>query len=203
MTERPPPAREGDEIRLDRIVRHLERFPSDQTLPGLVLKDGHGSSARPARLGRSPCIWMSREVVDANDDAFNGELAHEYAHIVDPRAGRDWFAAFSGLTVLVLAAIGTYGISAMSQSGVGKFAAWAAGTAAVGAAACWFARFSHRGEFWADKRAAALLGDSGPVIAMLRRVEARHVLRGRRERLVSLLTHPHPSRRIRALQDDR
>lgn len=58
---------------------------------------------------------------------------------------------------------------------------------------------SHRRELRADALAAELLGDAGPVLAMLDDCQARHEQFGRMARVCGLLTHPSPTRRRREL----
>lgn len=58
---------------------------------------------------------------------------------------------------------------------------------------------SHRRELRADALASELLGDAGPVLAILDGCQARHDQLGRIARLCSLLTHPSPARRRREL----
>lgn len=79
------------------------------------------------------------------------------------------------------------------------FTAWFAGWLLLLAAACWTAFFSHRVELRADRGAVELLGGTGPVLAMLDRMEAVRSGYGAMQRLQASLTHPDPFRRRRAV----
>ena len=76
---------------------------------------------------------------------------------------------------------------------------WFVGMVLMCAAVCCHARISHRRELRADALAAQLLGDTGPVLAMLDDVQVMHERLGRMARLTGLLTHPSPSLRRREL----
>jgi Zn-dependent protease with chaperone function len=76
---------------------------------------------------------------------------------------------------------------------------WFVGMLLMCAAVCCHARISRRRELRADALAAKLLGDTGPVLAMLDDLQVVHVRLGRMARLSGLLTHPSPSRRRREL----
>ena len=79
---------------------------------------------------------------------------------------------------------------------------WLAGILLIGAGMCLEGWLSHRRELRADALAAKLLGDAGPVLAMLKDSCAKHERLGRAARLSALLTHPSPTRRRTALLAD-
>jgi Zn-dependent protease with chaperone function len=81
----------------------------------------------------------------------------------------------------------------------GRLGFWFAGTVLVCAGIRCSAWASHRRELRADALAAELLGDNGPVGAMVDGCQARHERLGRAARLSSLLTHPCPTRGRRSL----
>lgn len=72
---------------------------------------------------------------------------------------------------------------------------WLAGMLLICTSVYCSAWASHRRELRADALAAELLGDAGPVLAMLDDCQATHEQLGRMARLCGLLTHPSPARR--------
>lgn len=73
--------------------------------PELKLVDGSVSSAARGRFGRASRIYVSREAVDASLDTLRGDLAHEYAHLLDPDHWHNTALQVVGSVALRLAAI--------------------------------------------------------------------------------------------------
>ncbi len=187
-----------------KVLSVLDEIGPSVPRPLVRLTDSPGSWAMPGRLRARPRLWISRATVDAGPLALSGEVAHELAHLVEPR--RDRSATMPLGAALSLSALSFTVISLPQRISTGSPALWALAPAwlvsvAAAAAAVWLVcRVNHAREFRADRTAARLLGSTAPVRTMLTRIEADYVAQPWRHRLASRLTHPDPARRLRALQ---
>lgn len=198
-----PSAHEIDQERLFVVQRVYREIYRGGVTPELHLVDGPVSSAARGRFGRASRIYVSRDAVDASLDALRGDLAHEYAHLLDPDHWRDTAMQVVGWVALKLAAIVALMVyplvadaDASSWLVVGS---WLAGWPTLLASFCWAAHFSYKIELRADRTAAGLLGDVAPVIAMVERLAAVRAGHSRLQHLLARRSHPDPARRRRAL----
>ena len=196
----------SDAQRLLTIDRALREIAGDHVLPRVALTDSTDSWVLPGVRRRRARLWVSRRSVDAGPVALRGELAHEYAHLVDPNHWRDALRAITGWAALTLLAVTGWATPMLLTSTraaeisiVAIVMLWAAGWLCIACACWWFARISHRRELRADRSAAQLLGDVAPVLVMIDDVRALHSQRPRRQRAFARLTHPDPQRRHQAL----
>ena len=198
------PTDRGERDLLALVTAELERLVERRPLPAISLTDKPVSTAYPARGWRAARIEIRREAaVSRCADALRGEIAHEYAHVLDPAGARQFaltLLAFEigalGLAGWLVGAIAPWYDRAHSLLWLGF---WLAGILLIGAGMCLGGWLSHRRELRADALAAKLLGDAGPVLAMLEDSCAKHERLGRAARLSALLTHPSPTRRRTAL----
>ena len=173
-------------------------------MPLVRLTDSPGSWVIPGLLGASPRMLISRATVDAGPLALRGEIAHEVAHLVEPRRGRR--AKLTLAAALMLSALSFTAISFPQRISAGEpsvwlmAGAWLVSLLAAGGAVWLVCCVNHAREFRADHTAARLLGSTTPVLAMLTRIEADYVQLPWRHRFLSRLTHPDPARRARALE---
>ncbi len=140
-------------------------------------------------------------------DALRGEVAHEYAHVFRPDTWRHFaFSLLSteigavGLTAWLISVVVPWFDPAHRAHAPLYLGFWLAGMLLICTGVYCSAWASHRRELRADALAAELLGDAGPVLAMLDDCQARHEQLGRMARLCGLLTHPSPARRRRELR---
>jgi Zn-dependent protease with chaperone function len=182
------------------VITELERLAGDRPHPIVTLTDRLRSTAYPARPWRPARLAIRRALAAGGpSDALRGEIAHEYAHVLRPDTWRHFALSLLaadlgavGLVVWLTGVIAPWLDRAHSLLWLGF---WLAGTRLVCAALCCSAWVTHRRELRADALAAELLGDVGPVLAMLKDCQARHERLGQMARLSSLLTHPCPTRR--------
>ena len=198
-------ARLGDEERLHAVKRAFAEIRRDDVAVELELADGAVSSASRGRPGRPPRLSISRKAVDAGLAALLGDVAHEYAHLLDPHHWRDTALQVVGWMALMLAAIvavTVYPLIAEPGTPVqAVFAVWFAGWPILLAAFYWKAHFSYRIELRADRTAADLLGDVAPMLVMVDRLAGVRAGYGRMQRLLARSSHPDPARRRRALTE--
>ena len=200
----PPPDYPGEPDPLATVTAELERLACDRPVPAVALTDRPHSTAHLARPWRPARIEIRREIAGhGRTAALRGELAHEYAHVLRPDAWRHFARSLLateigalGLILWLTGVIAPWLDRTQSPLWLGF---WFAGTVLMCAGIRCSAWPSHRRELRADALAAELLGDNGPVLAMLDGCQARHEQLGRSARLCSLLTHPSPSRRRREL----
>jgi Zn-dependent protease with chaperone function len=196
---------ETDKRALAVVTAELERLAGDAPLPDVTLTDRLSSSAYPARPWRPARLAMRRELaVGGPSDALRGELAHEYAHVLEPETWRHF--AF----LLLAIELGMVGLVAWFTGILAPWADhhahallwlgfWLVGMVLMCAGVCCYAWSSHRRELRADALAAELLGDVRPVLAVLEDGQSTYERLGRMARLSALLTHPSPARRQREL----
>jgi Zn-dependent protease with chaperone function len=200
-------ARLGERDPLAVVTVELERLRGEDPTPAVALTDKPRSTAYPARPWRPARMEIRREMAARGPtDALRGEIAHEYAHVLRPDTWRHLFFT------LLSTEIGAIGVAAWLIGAVGPWldpahrahaalylAFSLAGMLLICAGVYCSARASHRRELHADALAAELLGEAGPVLAMLAESAARHEQFGRMARFCALLTHPSPARRRREL----
>lgn len=192
-----------DAQRLVRVERMLARVPGEWPNLKLSLTDSAGSKILTLPH-RPPHLLVSRTAADAHDQALLGELAHELAHLDDPIARTLRRQAIAGMAALLAIALmllimhvvvgDSTPIARIVQSVL-----WLAAWLAIAASALWLQRCGHRIEYRADQRAAHVLGDVTPVLAMLERAHFDHERLSRMARLGSRITHPTPTARQHAL----
>lgn len=196
-------ARPGDKERVQAVKRAYAEICRDDVVVELELADGAVSSASRGRPGRPPRLSISRQAVDAGPAALLGDVAHEYAHLLDPHHWRDTALQVVGWTALMLAAIVAvmvYPLIAEPGTPVqAVLAVWLAGWPILLSAFCWKAHFSYQIELRADRTAADLLGDVTPMLVMVDRLAGVRAGYGRMQRLLARSSHPDPARRRRAL----
>jgi Zn-dependent protease with chaperone function len=150
---------------------------------------------------RPPRIEIRLEI--ATQGRSSDGLRSERAHVLRPDSrryfARSLVATRSGPWTWRLWAHGRDRPVARPYALAGRLGFWFAGTVLMSAGVCRSAWASHRRELRADALAAELLGDNGPVGAMLDGCQARHERLERAARLSSLPTHPCPTRRRREL----
>lgn len=76
--------RDGDADRLVKVHAALSEIWRDEPLPRVTLTDAVGSRVVLGRRGHATRLDVSRRAIDARPSALRGELAHEYAHVIDP-----------------------------------------------------------------------------------------------------------------------
>lgn len=196
----------GDAQRLAKIDAVLHEIAGDDILPRVALTDSADSCVLPGIRGRRARLWVSRRTVDAGPVALRGELAHEYAHLVDPRHWHDALIAIAGWAVFSLLAFTGWATPMVLTSTrpadisiVGIVTLWSAGWLCIACGCWWFTRITHRRELRADRTAAQLLGSVDPVLVVIDRVRAVHRQRPRLQRAFARLTHPDPEERREAL----
>ena len=193
----------GDEARLRAVAEILDELRGDGPAPVVMLSGERSSRAARARRGRPPRLWVSREAIDVGGSALRGEVAHEYAHVVDGAHVRDTILKVAGWMVLAVGAVsGTMAYPSLAPATAPPLtvlAVWLGGSLAWGCAGCWVRSRNHRIELRADRAAAELLGSVDPVLAMHERLHDVRAGHKRRRRIQAWFTHPTPSRRRRAL----
>jgi Zn-dependent protease with chaperone function len=200
-------ARPGERDPLAVVIAELKRLAGDGPVPAVALTDKPRSSALPARPCRPARIEIRRKIVaDGPSDTCRGEIAHEYAHVFRPDTWRHFgFSLLSteigivGLAAWLIGVIGPWFDPAHRARAPLYLGFLLAGMLLICAGVYCSAWASHRRELRADALAAELLGDAGPVLAMLDDFQAKHEELGRMARLCGLLTHPSPARRRREL----
>ena len=185
-------------------MSELEQFARGAPMPIVSLTGRPCSRAYPRRRWWPARVAIRRQLAARGPSrALRGEIAHEYAHVLEPD-GWQQFALFVlatelwavGLAMWLIGVIASWIDHAHAPLWLGL---WFVGMVLMCASVCCHARISHRRELRADALAAKLLGDSGPVLAMLDDLQAMHGRLGKMARLCGLLTHPSPSRRRREL----
>ena len=182
------------------MIAELEQIVGDRRLPIVTLTDQLRSTAYPARRWRPPRLAIRRRIAPGGPSAaLRGEIAHESANVLRPDTWRHFALSLLatelgavGLVAWLTGVIAPWLDRAHSLLWLGF---WLGGTALICAAFCCSAWVSHRRELRADALAAELLGDAGPVLALLEDCQARHERLERMARVVALLTHPSPTRR--------
>ena len=196
----PPPAHLGEPDPLATVTAELERLAGGRALPMDALTDRARSTAHLARPWRPARIEIRREIeAQGRSDALRGERAHVLRPDSRRYFARSLVATEIGAVGLGLVAHGRDRPVARPYALAGPLGFWFAGTVLMSAGVCRSAWASHRRELRADALAAELLGDNGPVLAMLDGCQARHERLGRAARPSCLLTDPSPTRRRREL----
>lgn len=198
--------RMGDPERLAAVDVVLRELAAGRPLPHVTLTDSADSVAVPSVFGRRARMWVSRGTVAAGIDALRGEVAHEYAHLIDPDHWRDAALAMAGWAAAAGVYFGSLAVPMLLPTlrpELGQILAvlalWIVGWLALGCGCWWCARITHRRELRADRIAAQLLGSTGPVLTMLDRVSTEHAKAPRWRRAFARLTHPDPALRRQAL----
>lgn len=206
MTAKVVAPERADRARRRAVAEIIDELCEDGPAPVVMLSGERSSQAARARRGRPPRLWVSREAVDAGGIALRGEIAHEYAHIVDGEHVRDTGLKLAGWLVLALAAVSASmvypSLAPATASPLAVVAVWLGGWLAWGCAGCWVRSCNHRIELRADRTAAELLGSVDPVLTMHERLHDVRACHNRRQRIQAWFTHPTPSRRRRALTAD-
>ncbi len=201
--------RPGEHDPLAIVTAELKRLAGDGPFPAVALTGKPRSTAYPARPWRPARIEIRREIAargPSDSDALRGEVAHEYAHVLRPDTWRHFvFSLLAteigavGLTAWLIGVVGPWFDPAHRAHAPLYLGFWLAGMLLICAGLYCGAWASHHRELGADALAAELIGDAGPVLAMLDDCRATHEQLGRTARLCALLTHPSPARRRREL----
>lgn len=194
------PRRSEDTVRLRAATAVIADIRRDVS-PVVTLTDERSSRTARETRRRPARIWVSRDAVDGAITVLGGEVAHEYAHLIDPLHRRD-----TALRVAPVFVVGPIAATAVTfpqlQPGAPDWlivAIWMTGLLLGALLALWIRHVSHRVELRADRTAVELLGSVEPVLAMLERFDGLRADQGLPQRIQAWLTHPSPDRRRRAL----
>lgn len=96
--------RDGDADRLVKVHAALSEIWRDEPLPRVTLTDAVASRVVLGRRGHATRLDVSRRAIDARPSALRGELAHEYAHVIDPVIRADILIGRCAAFLLICAA---------------------------------------------------------------------------------------------------
>jgi hypothetical protein len=194
--------RDGDADRLVKVHAALNEIWRDEPLPRVTLTDAVASRVVLGRRGHATRLDVSRRAIDARPSALRGELAHEYAHVIDPVVRADILIERCAAFLLICAApVLTYRVLGVQPSTLSGYWLGVGIQALVVTLIVLLASapFSRARELRTDATAAELLGSTAAVLAMLWRLHANYLTRPLYHRVAAQLTHPHPADRVHAL----
>ena len=180
------------------MIAELKQIAGDRPLPVVTLIDDHPQYVEAG--GGCPARIEIRRALAARgpSDALRFEIAHEYAHFLEPDRWHGLALSplvagvgAAGLISCVAAEVGSLVVHSQRLLWVGLIVV---GSMLLGAALYLWVRRSHRRELRADVLAAELLGGVGPGLVWLDETQARHQRLGRTARFGVLFTHPSPAR---------
>lgn len=194
--------RQGDSERLEKVHAVLGELWVDEPPPRVILSDAGASRVRFWARGQPAHLVVCRQAIDAGPDELRGELAHEYAHVIDPAIrGEKLLGGLAGALLAIAAPYIAYFVLGVRPNTVADY--WIGlGIQCVIVMTifqCSSALVSRPRERRTDAAAADLLGSAYPVFAMLRRIHAYHIGRPLYYRVATHLSHPDPANRISAL----
>lgn len=194
-------AQAGDTARLRAATAIVDEIARDDVVPVVTLTGDRCSRAARQSRRRPARILVSREAVDAGTTVLRGEVAHEYAHLIDALHRRDMTQRSAIVCVVGPLAVAAAMFPGLRPGAPGWLlvALWLTGLLLGAAIALWTRHVSYRIELRADRAAVELVGSVEPVVAMLDRFDGLRADHGRRQRIQAWLTHPSPERRRRAL----
>ena len=195
-------ARHGDAERLLKVQAALAEIWRDEPPPELTLTDAVSSRVRFRARGQPARLYVARQAVDASPAELRGELAHEYAHVIDPVIRGEMLLVRLATFLLACGTpFVTYALLGIRPSSLGDF--WLSLAiecpTVTAIALCASAVVSRARELRTDAAAVELLGSVFPVLATLTRIHDDYLTRPLYYRVAAQLSHPHPADRVLAL----